>query len=834
MQFAKSTLSLSICTALFPIFAFAENETGQVEVKLNTIVVEAKTSDEVGKTSYNKEDLEKTPNSQKTISEFLKVNTNVQFSNSDQSASSQAEIHASDLSIHGALPYNNNFLVNGISFNNDINPYAGKNDINSISSLGGSSQAITLNTDLLCNLEVLDSNVSAQYGQFTGGVISATTCAPKTEIGKIYGSITYDYTNSAWNRFNYIDADEEAQFNDPSQKDAQKNYSKKGLSFNTYGRLTDAFGVNLGLSQRKSDINANSQLADARPYNEERLANNLNLEFFYDPSDDLSVKLGLQHYEDESLRFTSNTLTDGITQNSDSDSIQLNIDKRFDLFTLKQSLSYQKKQNARISSGNEQFSWYKSDDKNWGSTNQSTEGMSGTIESEQKNFEYNTSALFTTLNFLDTTHTFNVGAGFSHHEAKWQRPDDFTAYFLPGAKNLGTDCIKTDGTLDHACDPSFIPSKNISGQYSATKTVHEIGNIDVQQDTWNVFAEDRINWNNKIEAVLGLRYDYDSLSKNGNIAPRAAFHYLPFADQSVKFSTGWNRYYDRYLYNFDLQDGINSLQTQYTRTNLNSDWIAKAATSKINVSRSELDLPYADEWLLGMSAETHNWRTQLKYVNRDYKDQYYLTLPDPTNVWTRKYTNEKAYSSENVTLDITNIAPIEALNAKHRFNIGISYTDTQRDFNNADAIELKEYSHVFYNGKLVNPSDIPASDFNVPLTARLSWDFKPNNLAGLNISNFLVYQPRYDGITKTSIPAKEQISVNGLPVIYSYNDTDIPSVVRWDLRASYTHNFHKDLHAIFGLTVNNLTNRHNKYLDSDYYLKSEIGRQFIADITFKF
>ena len=54
------------------------------------------------------------------------------------------------------------------------------------------------------------------------------------------------------------------------------------------------------------------------------------------------------------------------------------------------------------------------------------------------------------------------------------------------------------------------------------------------------------------------------------------------------------------------------------------------------------------------------------------------------------------------------------------------------------------------------------------------------------------------------------------------------------MRASYTHQISQNIHAIWGLTINNVTNRHNKYLDTDYYLKSEIGRQFIADITFKF
>ena len=835
MRFAHSPLSFAILSVL-AVQTYANESIDQViqsnPVSMTPIEVEVKAKQEVGKTIYSKEDLEKTPNSQKTLSEFLKINSNIQFSNNNNQAGNQAEVSSNDLSIHGALPYNNSFLFNGMSFNNDLNPYSGTSSLNDVSNLDGTSQAVTINTDLLCNLEVLDSNVSAKYGKFTGGVISATTCAPTTQVGSMHGTINYDYTNSSWNRFNYIDSDEESEFNDPAKTSAQKNFSKQGLSFNTYGRLTEHLGLNFAISQRRSDIKALSSLSDQRAYNEERELNNASLDVFYDPTDDLSFKLGLQHQEDNKLRFVSNTLTDGIHQTSDNNTINLNIDKKFNTVTLKQNLSYQEKQNERISSDDNQYSWYNSDDKNWGTSTLSTEGTSGTIFSKQKTFEYNAHAKFTPFNFLTGVHQFNIGAGYSHNEANWMRPNDFTQYFLP--TKFGTDCIKNDGSIADACDTSYIPSKGVSGQYSAKKTVFHSGEIDVQQDSWYAYAEDRMNWNDKFEAVLGLRYDYDSLSKNSNFAPRSAFHYMPFADQSLKLTAGWNRYYDRYLYNFDLQDGLNSLKESYTRTDLNVPWNASAATSSINMKRSDLDLPYADEWLIGVSTEMNNWRMEMKYVNRDYQDQYYLVRPDATDLWTRIYTNEKEYKSQNITFNLGNIAPINVLNAKHRVNFAFNYTNTQRDYNDADEVELKEYSHVLYNDKITATNDIPASDYNVPITARLSWDFTPNNLEALNISNFLVYKPRHDGLIKSSIPTKDQIQHNGLPVIYSYNDTDVPSVVRWDIRASYTHKFSKDYSSTFGLTINNLTNRHNKYLDSDNYLKSEIGRQFIADVTFKF
>ena len=55
----------------------------------------------------------------------------------------------------------------------------------------------------------------------------------------------------------------------------------------------------------------------------------------------------------------------------------------------------------------------------------------------------------------------------------------------------------------------------------------------------------------------------------------------------------------------------------------------------------------------------------------------------------------------------------------------------------------------------------------------------------------------------------------------------------WDIRATYDIPLNKDLKAILGLTINNVTNRDNFYLDSGVAYP-QIGRQFIADVTFKF
>ncbi|WP_180163525.1 Plug domain-containing protein [Acinetobacter sp. YH12069] len=240
MRFAYSPLNIAILTALASQTYANESQISE-EIKTNTvsmtpIEVEVKAKQEVGKTVYTKEDLEKTPNSSKNITDFLKVNPNVQFSREQRSADSQAELRPSEISINGAQSYRNKFVINGVNTTNNLDPLASGNSYSG--KLDGGSQGIALNTDLICKLELIDSNVSAAYGEFTGGVVNAETCAPNTEIGKIHGSVTYDYTESDWSRYHFTDEEEAAEFEDPTSSN-NKEYKKHGLSLNLYSKLSE-------------------------------------------------------------------------------------------------------------------------------------------------------------------------------------------------------------------------------------------------------------------------------------------------------------------------------------------------------------------------------------------------------------------------------------------------------------------------------------------------------------------------------------------------------------------------------------------------------------------
>lgn len=840
MRFAYSTLSIAILSALSSnLFAQTTNPKAQskpeAEVKLSTIVIETNAENEVGKTVYSKEDLEKTPNSKKTITDFLKVNPNVQFSNNNLNAGNQGDLKPAEISINGGLPYNNAFLIDGMNINNQINP-VGTTSVNATNLLMGSSQQANINTDLICELEVLDSNVSAAYGSFSGGVVSAKTCAPKTEVGKVHGQVSYDYENSDWNRYNYFSAEEQAEFDEATESDSQKDYIKQGVSTNIYGRMTEKLGFNAFASRRSSDIQLQPALGINKNYDQSRQSDNLGLNLYYQANDNTEIQLGLQYFESDDLYFQNNVLHDGVNMISQSDSLHLKVDQKFDQFSLIQSLNYQEKNSERKSSSSVSTPWFSSADKNWSNTSTASEGDSGTIAQEHKKLAYQIDAEINPIKVNNWTHHIIMGAGYSHDDANWNRPAEHIGYSLQ-QMGYGSDCIRNDGSIDPWCDASYISGSKI-GQYHTRRTINPAAEIDARQDSWNAYLENKMQWKNYVKAGLGLRADYDSLTKSTNLAPRSSLNVMPFGDQRLTFTTGWNRYYADNAFTYQLQDGINNLDQAQKRADINNDWEDTSNTNAIQVNRSQLDRPFSDEIVAGIGSELNNWKYQLKYVHRDYENEIRLTpIIETADLYDRTYANAGSAEADVFSLAINNMQALPFLGAKHYFTLAADYTDVVRNFNSYDTGTLNEDKYVLHDGKVMLNADRPAVNFNQPITARLQWDFELNKLP-LKVSNLFRYRSGYDYYARSTLATDDRFEVDGHTVRYSYAEDKAPSRFNWDIRTSYDVPITQNEKLIFGLTVNNVLNKKQSYVatsDSDSISRgSELGRQFIADVTFKF
>ncbi|WP_163024761.1 TonB-dependent receptor, partial [Pseudomonas viridiflava] len=136
-----------------------------------------------GETVIGRKAIQAFPGANGDITTLLRMHPSVQFDSNQQSSNSPGEIDPADISINGAKYYQNNFMIDGISINNDLDP--GEHDYNSMrqfDSAPSRSHGIALDADLLQEVRVYDSNVPAEYGGFNGGVVDAVTRKPTREL----------------------------------------------------------------------------------------------------------------------------------------------------------------------------------------------------------------------------------------------------------------------------------------------------------------------------------------------------------------------------------------------------------------------------------------------------------------------------------------------------------------------------------------------------------------------------------------------------------------------------------------------------------------------------
>ena len=836
MRFLPSTLTTAILTILTTsAYANDSNEQQEKNVALMPIILKAQQQDSVGQRIYHKEDLQRIPNHNKTLTGLLSTHSSVQFSNNAANAGTQGELKPNEISIYGGLVYDNAFLLDGMSLNNRINPGSTASN-NHYNSLSGSSQAANINSDLICELEVLDSNVSAAYGGFSGGVISAKTCAPRSEIGQLHGEINYAFENSSLNRYNYIDSEEAQLFEDGFDYLHQKDYFKQSASVNTYTRINEKLAFNAAISQRRSDLKLNPSLTTSANYDQKRQSNNVLLNTYYQASDNTEIQINLQHSEDDDLIFQNNTLHDGFDFISNSNSAHIKIDQKLANVHITQDLSYQDKDSQRRSDSAYTAVWYSSEDKNWSGIATAVEGDSGSLLQNENSLAYEVKAVFAPLITPHSSHTWSMGAGFKHSEASWERPYDHFTYSIQ-KMGYGSDCLRVDGSQDQWCDASYRQGSK-TGQYHQRYDLEPQAKIGIQEDAWHAFLENKMQWKEYLTATLGARIEYDSLTKNNQVAPRSSLNIMPLGDKRLTLTTGWNRYYTNNAFSYQLQDGINNLGQSFSRDGIDGNWNQITSSSAINVLRSQLDTPYSDEWMGAISAQHGGLNYQLKYVKRNFRDEIRLTpIVETADLFDRQYDNVGQGQSDTIIFSVKNSTPIQLFNINHYFDLSATYSDVVRNYLSYDESTLNEDLYVIYDDKVILNSDRPARDYNQPFKARLLWGMQFADIP-LELNNVFQFRSGYDYAKRTSLAAADRFEHEGETVRYRYDETHIGSAFRWDMNSRYYFPLGKQKTLSLGLTVNNVLNRKLRRSVTDptgsVAIGSQMGRQYLADIHYNF
>lgn len=606
---------------------------------------------------------------------------NVQYQNdSDNDAGvdgqDMIDLRPQELSISGAKVYENNFILNGIGINNvtgsqepfatDLGTYEQAPNVNAI--FGLHSQTVFVPSDFLDDVTIMDSNVSARYGEFQGGVVEYTLAKPKTD--KVTGSVSYGFESDKTTSYVLGTSDGLNPQNNPPPE-----FYRYKTSATVNVPITDNWAVIGQYSRSAADT---SKVKDYRLYG--YTADDVSENNFYRLSSRHDTDLGVftldgsytdydqewdaYFYRDAQIYAQTKSFTTQLRWENDLDAIvfeplgieNVKIDAK-SYFNRSRTINdggdneyYVRTVWARIGATNNNTStWFNSTDANllsWcrtplastlsGQSEICREGGFGNKAQgqEEKGFKADIDGDF-------LAGTFSTGFDYRRIDA-YRRADEYTQY---SANNtlLNTPTVSkficADG--DTACSYE---------QYAKTKVTARAYNNEASINSLGMYAEVDQTWD-WLNVRAGVHASYEDFFGNLNFAPRLTATISPTGDFSI--IGGFNRYYNANAVYYAIRNGIpmaRASNRSHDATGLVKDWVEAGTQRYYTFSGTDLDTPYNDEFTAGVKWNDPwlDGDLRVRYVYRQGKDQYLKSATSTSTAMTLTNGGESSYHSATV------------------------------------------------------------------------------------------------------------------------------------------------------------------------------------------
>ncbi|MDO5687611.1 MAG: TonB-dependent receptor plug domain-containing protein [Neisseria sp.] len=641
---SEHRLKLLVC-ALHMVFGSvawadgtAQDTLPERQVEDVTVTATAKPQSPAARYEYvvNAKSLQHSASGNGDIGSALRHLPNVQFDRAQNSSKTPGEIAPAEISISGGQPYQNLFLLDGMSMNNDLNPAI----LNSNQWGGlpeGRSQGLAIDTSLLDKITVMDSNVSAAYGGFGGGVVEAQTKRPAKPFGFQYsyqmtnGNIDRSFPHSLTRYHLHGDPKDVEKFRQSYDKNMQPEFRKYITRMSMESQINDEWGVIGAWTRTRSTIplrrsedsylgtSGNSQGTPIDPensgsvkQNQKRGSDQYFLKAYFDPTPDLGFSLGYTYAPDYGREYMVGTVDDYYDDTHGGHTVNFETQWSNPWGKLTNTLGYAYLTDERKTYGYDAVKyWQASENKIW--SNWATwvrEGGHAPSQANQTTLSNKLTQEFKPFHWGGVEHRLLTGFEWARTRADFQYTRD-----MPMAIKSSTfmtqeqreRCLKTDGQW---CDiaPAYDPRKfekidgvnviaypwvlpsgttrNIPywqyGQYFKSISLYQGGKkISVSNDQLSLFLEDDMRMTlggyGTLSLRPGIRFDYDSYTGNRNWAPRFMADYgFSWNDTRPEYAThltaGYNRYYARNMYAYALNDGIQSLSSNLYRSDPSIDW----------------------------------------------------------------------------------------------------------------------------------------------------------------------------------------------------------------------------------------------------------------------
>ncbi|MCW7556282.1 TonB-dependent receptor plug domain-containing protein [Endozoicomonas gorgoniicola] len=773
------------------------------------------------------QDIKKRPTGDGNLTDLLKSNPAVKFSNSSHSGLNQGEIKPADISIHGSTAYQNAFLLDGLSINNDLDPV--DSDDVTTARHASDEQGMYIDSRLIDSLTVYDSNIPVEFGGFTGGVVDATS---RSWQGDTRGSVYIRQTKSSWNQTH---VDRNLKFNSENNDLSnparfQPEYSKMNYGLNYEMGITDDLGVVLSLSRRESKIpmvnvpgkhlsidgQGGLMIADVAggTKNQKRVSNNAFTKFTWYATPRTIVNWSLAYSGYEADMFMNGVANSDYSDLHNAYSTNLEVDHSFDRSTLVLSLGYNHMVDKRDS---EVDYWVQLDDySDWRNPTSYASGGIGDLKSVQKTTSAKAKLVFDPVQWGGLTHNVTVGSEYNYTDAAFIRDQNYYRNTYRGTQDfqsLGRVTVFQEGTY---------------------KTTHS---------SYAVYAQNEMQWGN-VTVRPGVRVDHDNFVNRTNVAPRLSSSWNVFGDGNTLLTAGANRYYGRSMLTYALYEGQNGgLGHCYFGCNANSpdnDW----NFIKDYEGMDQLKTPYNDEFTAGIQQLWGNSIWQLNYVHRKGRDEVkshykYPDSKDPGKARIRKFDNSGQSENDSITLSVSNRSPLRLMGAEHSAKLSLTWqesksnTPKERGYSSFESGSSVDASKVWYDGKIIAAKDLPSTDFNSPLVLNLELihEIRPYNLTWYNLFHWNA--SRNQATRHGNELAVDPETGNK---VAKYDKVRFASTFTWDTKWQWKPASGKGMHASF--EVYNVLNRKNAVdafiYKNTVYRNFAPGRQFWVQLGYDF
>ena len=818
-------MKITFTLILFSILLFAE----QLETVIVTEQIEI--NNEI---NINEKDIDLLKNGNDDISSVLSLNPSIRIQNKSNDIESMHSLKMNKIQIHKAKYYQNNFLLDGLSNNSLLDPAS--NDKYSISDTVGNENSLFIDLDLIEEINVYDSFIPAKYGNFNGGVIETITKRPKFETS---GKIKYKFTSNNLSKFHLK---ENSSINEPT-------FYKKFLSLYHNQMINENSAFLIAYSSKKSQIQKD-YFKDYK--NERQKSQNLLLKYsyFYDNDSILDLTFLSNTFKDN--LFRNNVKNSDFISESTAYNIKANYERTFDFYNLNFAIALKNENNNRIKSQTDYKNWLKLKSKNWGliqnSKSYSYEGGYGDIYKKNNIIDTNLFIDFDKFKIKDTTNELSTGLSYSYANSNYKRKHDTFEYYSP----IENSDIKCNGYLNDCIE---------NEQYFSERKKYKKEDVSASVSSLGYFVQNNLQYK-RLLLSTGLRFDYNNFLQNLDISPRITLAYDIFGNKKSTFLVGHNKYYGKSFLAFKLREAKSPYSNEYRssyRNQLNyaglpasynaTLWSKSAGKGSNKYKYSSLSTPYTNEFALALKQKINNNTLLLKYVKRDYKNQFKeeisgyksFTNKNGTKAYYKiiSVTNNAKNSNSSISLKIQNDNAIKLFQSDFYYIFSTSYNlENSSNFTDYNLDEnTSSENKVFYKGKVIDSNNLPIQKEAQEAQLNLIIDNIKYKLFDINTKltfiNTLNYRDKYTGLKrlegqriKKDLKNKKDIKV------YEYEDEKIPHHFTIDSKVNFSFALKKKQYIDFNIEVTNLLNTKNKQnYNQNHY---SIGRQIWFELSYKY